>query len=37
MTATWSKIVADLDRELAALRGRQHTGIEVQRALKRAR
>jgi hypothetical protein len=37
MTDTWTKIVADLDRELAALRHRQHASIEVQRVLKRAR
>jgi hypothetical protein len=37
MTDTWSRIVADLDRELAALRQRQHTGVQVQRVLKRAR
>jgi hypothetical protein len=37
MTDTWTKIVADLDRELAALRHHQHTSIEAQRVLKRAR
>jgi hypothetical protein len=37
MTDTWSKIVAELDRELAGLRQRRHTGVQVQRVLKRAR
>jgi hypothetical protein len=37
MTDTWSKIVTNLDRELTALRQDRHTGIEVQRVLKRAR
>ena len=37
VTDTWSKVVSDLDRELATLRQRQHTGIEIQRVLKRAR
>ncbi len=37
MTDTWSKIVTDLDRELVTLRQDRHTGIEVQRVLKRAR
>ena len=37
MTRTWSKIVADLDRELALLRGQQHDGQQLQRVLKRAR
>jgi hypothetical protein len=37
MTDTWTKIVADLDRELAALRQREHAGVQVQRVLKRAR
>ena len=37
MIDTWSRIVADLGRELATLRQHQHTGIEVQRVLKRAR
>ncbi len=37
MTDTWSKIVTNLDRELATLRQDRHTGIEVQRVLKRAR
>ena len=37
MTDTWSKIVTNLDRELTALRQDRHTGIGVQRVLKRAR
>lgn len=37
MTRTWSKIVTDLDRELALLRGQQHDGQQLQRVLKRAR
>jgi hypothetical protein len=37
MTDTWTRIVADLDRELAMLRHRQRGGPEVQRSLKRAR
>ena len=37
MTDTWTKIVADLDRELATTRQHHHTRVEVQRVLKRAR
>ena len=37
MVGTWSKIVTDLDRELAMLRVQQHNGQQVQRVLKRAR
>ena len=37
MTETWSKIVTDLDRDLALLRGQQHNGQQLQRVLKRAR
>ena len=37
MTDTWSRVVAEFDRELAALRQQRHTVIAVQRTLKRAR
>ena len=37
VTGTWSKIIADLDREIATLRVQEHNGQQVQRVLKRAR